>query len=100
MNYQQKLKNATTIKEVQETYEKAFLQMMLELEEEFVSEGQGQRLVYDDGSIDISLPIADITLLIQADLRANELLGNKEEEMLITSSFDSFTQNILEELQN
>jgi len=55
MEYHQNLKNATTIKEVQEIYNKAFKNMVAEIEEEFISEGRGQQLVYADGCIDPSL---------------------------------------------
>lgn len=49
MEYHQNLKNATTVKEVQKLYNEGFKKMVAEIEEDFISEGRGQQLVYADG---------------------------------------------------
>lgn len=99
MDYLQSLKNATTIKEVQEIYNKGFKKMVLEIEEEFISKGSGQQLVYADGCIDPSLTISDIQLLIYAEHRAEQLSKNKSEGLMIKSNHDSFIEERLAEIK-
>lgn len=99
MEYHQNLKNATTIKEVQEIYNKGFKKMVLEIEEEFISKGSGQQLVYADGCIDPSLTISDIQLLIYAEHRAEQLSKSNSEGLMIKSNHDSFIEERLEELK-
>lgn len=99
MEYHQNLKNATTIKEVQEIYNKGFKKMVAEIEEEFISEGSGQQLVYADGCIDPSLTISDIQLLIYAENRAEQLSKNKSEGLVIESNHDTFIEERLVELK-
>lgn len=99
VEYHRNLKNATTIKEVQEIYNKGFKKMVAEIEEEFISEGSGQQLVYADGCIDPSLTISDIQLLIYAENRAEQLSKNKSEGLMIESNHDSFIEERLVELK-
>lgn len=100
MEYHKKLESAATIKEVQGIYNEAFKNMVSEIEVEFISEGNGQQLVYVDGCIDPSLTIADIHLLVYAENRAEKLCKKKREELLIKSNHDSYIEKRLEELQN
>ncbi len=100
MNYYQKLKSATTIEEIQEIYNEGFENMVKEIEEEFISDGRGQQLVYADGCIDPSLIIADIHLLVYAEFQAEQLSGKKPEELMIESIHASFIEKRLEKLQN
>lgn len=99
MEYHQNLKNATTIKEVQNFYNEGFKKMVAEIEEKFISEGRGQQLVYEDGYIDPSLTIADIHLLTCAEHRAEQLIKNKSEGLIIKSNHDSFIEERLAELK-
>lgn len=99
MEYHQNLKNATTIKEVQKSYNEGFKNMVAKIEEEFISEGRGQQLVYADGYIDPSLTIADIHLLICAEHRAEQLIKNKSEGLIIKSKHDSFIEDRLAEIK-
>ncbi|PQC31301.1 hypothetical protein [Enterococcus mundtii] len=95
MEYHQNLKNATTVKEVQKLYNEGFKKMVAEIEEDFISEGRGQQLVYADGCIDLSLAIADIHLLICAE----QLSKNKSEGLVIESNHDTFIEERLVELK-
>ncbi len=99
MEYHQNLKNATTVKEVQKLYNEGFKKMVAEIEEDFISEGRGQQLVYADGCIDLSLTIADIHLLICAEHRAEQLSKNKSEGLVIESNHDTFIEERLVELK-
>lgn len=99
MKYQEKLKNATTIEKVQEIYNEEFKKMIAEIEEESMSESNGQQLVYDDGYIDPSLTMADIHLLIHAKNRVKQLSKNNENKITIKSNHDSFVDKRLEELR-
>jgi len=99
VEYHQNLKNATTIKEVQNIYNEGFNKMVAKIEEEFISEGRGQQLVYADGYIDPSLTIADIHLLICAEHRAEQLSENNSEGLMIKSNHDWFIEERLIELK-
>lgn len=99
MEYLQKLNNATTIKEVQEIYNEGFKNMVAEIESKFISKGIGQQLVYTDGSIDPSLTISDIQLLICAEHRAEQICKNKPEGLMIKSNHDSFIEERLAEIK-
>ncbi|MFP8918427.1 hypothetical protein ACLI5Y_16635 [Enterococcus innesii] len=99
MEYHQNLKNATTIKEVQNFYNEGFKKMVAEIEEEFISEGRGQQLVYADGYIDLSLTIADVLLWTYAEHRAEQLSKNKSEGLMIKSNRDWFIEERLAELK-
>lgn len=92
MDYHEKLKNAITIPDIQKVYDEAFYKAMFEIEEEFALEGEGQKLVYADGSIDPSLSIVDISLLIHANYRVKEITNNMGEELLIVSNSDSYIE--------
>ncbi len=99
VEYHQNLKNATTIREVQKFYNEGFKNMVAKIEDQFISEGRGQQLVYADGYIAPSLTIADIHLLICAEYRAEQLSKNKSEGLMITSNHDSFIEERLMELK-
>ncbi len=91
MDYYEKLKTAITIPDIQKVYNEAFHKAMFEIEKEFALEGKGQKLVYAD-SIDPSLSIVDISLLIQANNRAKEITNYTGKELLITSNHNSFIE--------
>lgn len=83
MDYQKSLDEATSLGHIQEIYNEAFDQAIKEMED------GGQQLVYEDGSINISLSLADYSLMLSAESSAVKLLGNKDRGTWIKSNFDS-----------
>ncbi|MGY3712045.1 hypothetical protein [Lactococcus petauri] len=92
MDYQKRLDEATSLGHIQEVYNEAFDKATKEMED------GGQQLVYEDGSINISLGATDFSLMLSAESHAVKLLGKKEKGRWIKSNFDSFISQRLKEL--
>ncbi|USI66498.1 MULTISPECIES: hypothetical protein [Lactococcus] len=92
MDYKKRLDEATSLVHIQKVYNEAFDNATKEMEDE------GQQLVYEDGSINISLSLADYSLMLSAESSAVKLLGNKDKGTWIKSNFDSFIAQRLKEL--